>query len=354
MQVQEVPYTETEYPRLRARKSVPLSQALFQLVRGNGVGIFTNPEELRDSLHNRNVSEIEVAQAYLFSQAGGFRNLMLSRETIEKQELDRFVSDAVRETGLRRDTVLKLTQIFLSASGRRLCFSFPMRDDASMTVYPIPRFMYNTELRVFRKALQHWRESGTDIPEDTLAMLQPWLAAGLPEAQSLMGDYLLSRFLRDPSTKGAEQGVKLLKEAVNSGDSLAAAALGDYYYEFRQPAYWKTAVRYYTGYGSPALTKVRRDRLISLLDIKQRNGHYIRFCFCLLCFFLFLFGPIGWLPIFPVSLVSFSAILVEFGIFLFAVMRWNFGNPYIKFYRVVPPLMILVGLFFLAERFLSF
>ncbi|MBR0283467.1 MAG: hypothetical protein IJQ81_18050 [Oscillibacter sp.] len=344
--------TREDYPALRRKKCVSLRRGLLLLKRREGRDAFFDTERFRKALLSYGVSELETEQACLFSRCGGTRRIM-SGEELDWTETDRLIANAVQETGLRRDTALKLMRQFALVSGCRIRYG-PAQDSARVpTAYPSSLWLSNETLSAFESALETWNPEDGNLAPELMESVERWASAGIPKAQWLLGTYLLRRFAWNPAAGGEKYGAELLRAAMSAGESRAAAELGDYY--FRTPSRWKKAFLYYTGYGAPALTKARQKNVAFLLDLKARNERMLRRCAILTTSLLL---ALLFFHIFPAlyprdAFLDCVAGFTEICFFALSFLRWRFVNPYANSYKRLPLWLLLIAVAYPDIRILT-
>lgn len=267
----------------------PLAQALCALVAEQGTKVLREGETLRQALLRRKVPAAEVDRLALMTGVTGFQALLEQDERTQQTDLDRYVSNAVRETELNRAAVLRLTRDLAQALG--LAFDYAPQEPTQEGVvaehaFTVPAALYEQELSAFRTAFQ---KRGDGKPPLPFYRLIPLVTAGIPRAKFYYG-YCLLHGVEQPKDDAA--GRRLLEEAAAAGDPLAAAELGDYWFA-QGPRHWGEAYGYYTGFGALALTKGRQAAVRDILNQQRFNRKLLVLSAVL---FLLLFSTLFWVP----------------------------------------------------------
>lgn len=120
----------------------------------------------------------------------------------------------------------------------------------------------------------------------------------------------------------------MLHEAADAGDSTAAAALGDYYFEKGGSSNWTKAYEYYTGYGAIALNKNRKKAIVSILNHKLYNRKILGLCVIL--FFAFV-ATVIWAPATAVFAAcpfwGWLAVAVQLTLLVLSILHYR-SKPY--------------------------
>lgn len=251
-----------------------LDRVLRVLVEENDIEIYYNDDEqLQKKLREMNVADADIWRICLMTKVPGFVQL-LEGEEIEQRDLDRYVQNAVRETGLNRMTVMDLTGMIVASAGMAFDYSatyHTVRPIIRERAFIIPPSVYKRELNNFR---QQFEQAAASSSLDSLDCtgLDALVATGLPKAKYYKGYYLLhsAQLEKEGGDASRAAAVELLQEAAEAGNADAAAELGDFYFE-QGTAYWSRAFAYYTGFGALALDQPRREAVARILRQKQSN-----------------------------------------------------------------------------------
>ena len=141
-----------------------------------------------------------------------------------------------------------------------------------------------------------------------------------------------------------------VQEAADAGDTQATATLGDYYYD-KGVSDWGKAYEYYTGFGSLALSKKRKDAIVSILNQKKFNRSMIGLS---ITFFLAIVATLILAPGAPLyvahRVIGSIFTLLSLAILALAILHHRI-KPYDTLYYV-PIGMFTMWFFYMAIRFL--
>ncbi len=230
--------------------------------------VYKDPKQLNDAMREFGATEAQATKVYLMTLVKGFREILEIDGRIQQVDIDRYIQNAVRETAFNITQILELTSaIFASLGIDSLSDSSKVLDSENGRCgFVVPMSVYEEELKVVeRKIAQTGVESL--IPNE-LARLETLAMAGIPRAKFYLGYCLLKN---DEFEKNSLLGLRYLEEAAAEGDSYAAGALGDYYYEQGDSDSWSQAFSYYTGNGALALNKTRKFRIADILNYRKFN-----------------------------------------------------------------------------------
>ena len=267
----------------------PLAQALCALVAEQGTKALREGEALRQDLLRRKVPAAEVDRLALMTGVTGFQALLEQDERTQQTDLDRYVSNAVRETELNRAAVLRLTRDIAQAAG--LAFDYAPEESQQEgavreQAFTVPASLYQQELELFDRAFRRKDDVKIKLPFHRLI---PLVNAGIPRAKYYYG-YCLLHGLQQP--QDGKLARRLLEEAAAAGDPRAAAELGNYWFE-QGPRYWGRAYGYYTGFGALALDPKQQDAVREILNQQRFNRKLLALSVLL---FLLLFSTLVFVP----------------------------------------------------------
>ena len=245
-----------------------------------------NPERYRKDLEERGITPIVVDRLCILSRINGYCELTERPRRLSQPALENFLCEAFEKSGLQRavilglvgditqtlETAYRIDPVRASDALRAEIQRQESNAEAYSPAFIVPASYYVKELDDIHSQFEQWHAHGKEIPADTLKMLQALCALGLPEAQYYLGFYRL----RTPGKFTQDYAVKLLKKAAQSGNSDAAAALGDYYYDDGKPDKWGEALAYYMDYGASALNRKQRQAALSILNRKKTQKHTFR------------------------------------------------------------------------------
>lgn len=271
---EEVMQKVSDYLGLQRAPGGELDGILTEVVAKLGVKVYSNEQDLTDMMLECGASETQVLQVRIMTRVSGFRELLESEEQTTQTDLDRYVTNAVQETGLNKDVILNITAaIALSA---KLAFRYSAFQEREQMIlegekaFVIPGAMYASELESLETEVKR-RSAGPTVKN----RLEVLAGIGIHGAKRILGQYYLQN-TDDP--EAMEVGLQFLREAATEGDSAALGYLGDYYYSLEGRSGWNDAYRCYTGYGAIALTEQRRDALTNILNQKKFNLNTIKTC----------------------------------------------------------------------------
>jgi len=244
-----------------------ITEILTTAVDRYSSSIYLQPDGLSDAMTQSGANHIQITKVLLMTQVSGFRELLDLDTRMQQNDLDRYVHNAIQETGFNRAQVLEITSAIAMSLG--IPFDIDAEDIIQKKIikekaYVIPASVYEIELRNIRKNSL----PKTSYSADEMMKLEALASAGIPRAKYLLGYCLINN---EESEDSSTLGIQLLDEAAAEGDSMAAGALGDYYYSQSTADSWQKAYNYYTGYGRLALSKKRKDAVTNILNHKTFN-----------------------------------------------------------------------------------
>lgn len=327
-----------------------LGSILRSLVARHSYKVYFNDNQLQSALHELGAAPSDIYKVCLMTKVTGFRDLMECDSRTQQIDLDRFVQNAVEETGFNRTTVMGLTSdIALSADIACNCNTnhFATRKLLTETAFVVPASLYESEIKEFKEAFEKSAFKDKDVTKLDFSKLQPLVAAGIPKAKFYLGYCLLYGIQFESDNVRA---IRLLQEAADEGDTQAAATLGDYYYD-KGVSNWGKAHEYYTGFGSLALSKKRKDAIVSILNQRIFNrsmiGLSIVFFLAIVTTLILIPGA----PLYPAHRVIGGIFtLLSLSILILAILHHRI-KPYDTLYYV-PVGMFTMWFFYMAIRLL--
>ena len=266
------------------------AQVLDILIRRSR-SILLDPAKLAEALTENGISPVEVYKILLITGVSGFRKLVQSAPDVRQADIELFVTNAMLETGLRKDTILALTADLLSPIGVSSVWRKPKEKEdgtSQKQAFVIPYETYETILENYETSFRSMVREETAETEPDYTKLIPLAEAGLPRAQLYLGTYLIAQ----SDEKAQEYGRTLLEMAEKAGESRASGVLGDYWYRSKTTDGLQKAYEYYTAFGGAALTSPQRKRFQELLDTRKYNlarigsGFFLWAVLTAVCFFL--------------------------------------------------------------------
>lgn len=266
-----------------------LAASLREIVLANSPKIYFDLHSLKKAISQyKNITEMEYQKICLMTTVSGFGQLVGTNSNVQQNDLERYVRNAIQETGFNRTEVLRLTSdIAFSLGIATRCST--LQDKITLhkvcdavnenRAYVIANSVYEEELEEIRSVIM----SGKEIEKNYFRKLEPLVAAGLPKAKFYMGYCLLKGINLE---EDSEKGLALLQEAADAGDIEAAAILGDYYFKKADGDSWTKAYEYYTGFGAMALNKKRRQSITDIFNQKKYNKQIVILCVILFLLFV--------------------------------------------------------------------
>lgn len=327
-----------------------LGSILRSLVAKHSCKVYFDDKQLQSSLHELGAAPSDIYKVCLMTKVTGFRDLMECDSRTQQIDLDRFVQNAVEETGFNRTTVMGLTSdIALSADIACNCNTnhFATRKLLTETAFVVPASLYESEIKEFKEAFEKSAFKDKDVTKLDFGKLQPLVAAGIPKAKFYLGYCLLNGIQFEADNVRA---ISLLQEAADAGDTQAAATLGDYYYD-NGVSDWSKAYEYYTGFGSLALSKKRKDAIVNIVNQKKFNRIMIGLSIAL---FIAIVASLILAPGAPLyaahRITGCIFTLLSFAILIMAILHHRI-KPYDTMY-FVPVGMFTMWFFYMVVRFL--
>lgn len=288
----DIKYDALEYIGLYEAPAGDLDSILTAAAAKYGEDVFLDPGSLHKGMTEAGASELECCRVYLMTQVSGFQKLLSQDLRTAQLDLDRYVQNAAEETGFNRDTILRLTGSIVSAVGGSMASGpRPGKGTAFIphTSALLSSSLYEGQLRDFQANLDQVCKGNNQIKLD-FTSIESLANLGIPRAKYCLGYCMLNAV---QLAANEEQGLELLQEAADMGDSRAAAALGDYCYRQGGSGSWTQAYQYYTGFGAAALDETRKSAVASILNQKRFNRKLLGLCALLLaaCALTVIFPP---------------------------------------------------------------
>lgn len=347
---EKVKYNALDYIGLYQAPESSLAAILSSVVEQNGAGILLNPEDLEVVMRSVGAEEVDIYRVCLMTQVAGLRNVIKRDPRTVQLDLERYIQNALRQTGLNRDTILAIISAEAAALG------IPMNDQASAPEEP-KRMTDNVAALAYAVCRENLSKFGEAFEKTAFKrssavldfeLIEPFVQYGVPRAKYYLGYCLLKGIQLE---KNETRGIALLREAADAGDGKAAAALGDYYFAKGGSTNWTRAYDYYTGYGAIALNKTRRNAVASILNHKRYNKKILTLCILL---FLAMAATVIWAPaaamIAARPVWGWLAVVVQLVLLGFQIMHYRY-KPYDCVYTL-PVAMSAVWFVYMAIRLL--
>ncbi len=328
-----VKYDALAYIGLYKAPPSETGSVLTTVVSRYGSEAFCDPDVLHQAMTDAGATEDEILRVQLMARVPGFQELLAQDPRTAQVDLDRYIQNATGETGLDRDTVLRLTgSIVFALGGSMDCDTPPVREDGEdvvpQTIAALAAEVYEGPLRTFQDDLDRIVSNGAAAQLD-FDSLETLVNIGIPRAKYCLGYCLLAGIQVEACE---ERGVALLEEAAGQGDSRAAALLGDYHYASGGSDHWSRAYEYYTGSGAMALNKARKTAMTNILNQKIFNRKILGLCVLLLAVFA---ASVIWPPAAAVyaahTACGWLSVVAELALLVLAVLRYRV-KPYDFFY----------------------
>ena len=230
--------------------------------------LYTDSEKLKDAMCEFGATQMQITKVCMMTLVNGFREILEVDERIQQIDIDRYVQNAVRETGFNVAQVLELVSAIIVSLGIECAIDSSMAlNGGNVTAgYVVPLSVYEDELKMVEQKLNSG--SSESLGSDEIARLEVLAKAGISRAKYYLGSCLLKK---EEFEQNAPLGFRYLEEAAADGDSQAAAELGDYFYGQYDSDSWSQAYSYYTRNGSLALNETRRKRVVDILNYRKFN-----------------------------------------------------------------------------------
>lgn len=246
---------------------------LRSLVKRHSAEILFDSPRLQREMMQAGAKETDTLKICLLTKVTGFHELVQAGRGTQQADLDRFIRNAVLETGFHQTELMKLTAELAGAAG----FAVRCRTKKNLEraiperAYVIPASLYEEDLNAFQQAVERASSGESGISGSEFNKIEALAAAGMPRAKYYLGYCLLYGVPPEMDCEGArEKGAALLREAAEAGDFQAAAKLGDYYFSLG-PQAWGKAYSCYTGYGAMALDRERQRAVVQMQNQKRFN-----------------------------------------------------------------------------------
>lgn len=266
-----------EYIGIQQAAGSELDGILAEAVTKLGIDAYLDEKKLAEAMLECGASETQILQVLIMTRVSGFRELIECDEQTSQADMDRYVANALQETGLNRNVILNLTAAI--ALSKNIAFQYSATPENEQLLveekkaFIIPGSVYAEELEALKAEVER---NGTITAAGN--RLETLAAVGVPGAKGILGQYFLQKA---DDVEAVEIGLQLLQEAAAEGDSAALGRLGDYYYAQEGHVGWDEAYHCYTGYGSACLTDKRRSAVINILNQGKFNRKTLAAC-CIL------------------------------------------------------------------------
>lgn len=249
---------------LQQEESADMTQILCDVTGRYSPAVYKDTRQLGKAMAEAGASGKQISQAAIMAEVSGFDQLLENDPSTSQADIERYVQNALIESGLSREKVLEITGAVAASLNIPCNYTEPLEMALSGNGrYVIPYSLYETEMKRFEEARYTGPE---DLTTEDAQRLTALANAGIPRAQ-----YYLAHYMRSYNMD-QEQAREYLEQAAASGDPEAAAELGDYYYGKKNGSSWRKAYHLYTGYGALALDAGRRQRVTDILNSKQYAG----------------------------------------------------------------------------------
>lgn len=287
------------------------AQILTEAVNRYSSGIYKNFSQLEYAMQEAGAGPRLIQQVKLMVLIPGFDQLCECSPATQQADIDRYVKNALEESGLNRETVLELTGAIAISMGIPCVYhQLPEQGALQDGRYVIPYCYYEKDLAQFEEVFRNHPELLTNEDMERVTALAN---AGIPKAQ-----YDLACCIRYFNEEGSsETAMEYLEAAAASGSAEAAVELGDYYYEKKTGTDWEKALKLYTSYGSPALNSDRRHAVVNILNSRSYNGKMCITSLVLAVILLLLMGFLT-LYVFPAA-KGFLPLIAAAGLMVCAV-----------------------------------
>lgn len=257
-----------EYIGILQESSYDYEYVLSAAVSKYSADLYKDSESLKTAMHEFGASEIQIAKVHVMTLVNGFREVLELDERVQQIDIDRFVQNAIKESGFNAMQVLELVSAIISSLGLEGLAdnSRVLKSENEKSGFVVPLSVYEDELMMIEQKFKHRKIVNWEANE--IARLEVLARAGIPRAKYYLGSLLLRN---EEFENNTQIGLLYLKEAEAAGDSFAAGALGDFYYEQSDSDSWSKAYAYYTGIGSLALNKTRKERVVDILNYRKFN-----------------------------------------------------------------------------------
>lgn len=347
----KIKYNAQELIGLYEAPVSPLGTILSSAAAQYGDNLFTDTAMLQHAMAEAGAPAAEIYRVCLMTQVSGFGELLKRDARTMQLDLDRYIQNAADETGLSRDTILRLTgDIVFALGGSVDCRDLSAARKSEFvpqTVAMVAQALYEEQLHAFQTDFNK-AVAGASVKLD-FDRLEPLVNAGIPQAKYFLGSCLL-KGIQLPVNE--ERGLELLQEAADVGDSRAAAALGDYYYCQGGPDSLAIAYQYYTGFGAAALDPSRQVAVTSILNQKVFNGRLLKLCVLLLavCAVTVIWAP-GAALYEPCTGLGWAAMAVQAALLVLGFL-YHRAKPYHSVYALPVAMSGVWFLYMLARFFL--
>lgn len=331
-----------------------LESSLKTLVEKYSSNIYFDEKLLQSSLNELGVLSSDIYKVCIMTKVTGFRELLECDLRTEQSDIDRFVRNAIEETGLTRSAILGLTcniAVSVNIAFEWTGENFKINDVLKEKAYVIPISFYEDEL----KKLDFTEGENMQLKDSDIDVLQSLAEAGIPKAKFILGYYILSGTKSEESSEYAKE---MLTEAAEEGFMQANMILGDYYfdqgYESISDNAWRKAYEYYTGYGTQALNEKRQNAVANILNQRKVNKFtlILSIIFGIITVCLFLYSPGA--PVYNTYVIfKWIGIVLSVFIIIFAILRYKYYDyDELNRLKIVPAALFTVWFVYTLIRIL--
>lgn len=298
---------------------------LTAVVSEHSLAIYDDTEKLKTAMRAFGASETQIAKVYMMTLVTGFREILEFDHRTQQVDIERYVQNAIKETGFNNFLVLELTAAIVASLGidELVDYKSVLQKGNETAGFVVPASVYADELKSFDlkfKSEDHIKLDATEINR-----LEVLARAGIPKAKYFLGLYLVRSGDIEEKTP---IGLQYLEAAAADGDSQAAGALGDFYYELATSDSWSEAYLYYTGHGSISLNESRRERIVDILNVRKFNKKVIITSILLALAMLATVFLAPGAPLFAAHRVcGFICFIIEAGVIIFSILHYRV-KPY--------------------------
>ena len=325
---------------------------LTKIVSNNSAKIYEDESLLRKELVECKISEMDIYKVLIMTKVTGFHKFLEEKDEISQIDLDVYIQNALKETNLNRQEVLRLcADIFNSLNG---VFAYNQSRNNYVDKalkgksYVIPNSTYIQALRNFDLDFKNKYQNngyGCAYTKQEYESLKPLVGAKIPKAQYYMGYSLLNS---QESIENNQYAIELLNEAFEGGELYAALTLGDFYYD-QGIKYWQLAYDFYTAYGVPSLSKERKYRMKDILYKETYNRKILLYSLIL----LIVIGIFTFVA--PGSNVYATHYVIGTITFIIDVITFVFGCMSFREYRYqeylfIPTVMVISWFVYMSVR----
>lgn len=279
--IETIKTIKNDLKRYLGGNSIPVSKlelSLKRMVEEHTISIYFDKEKLEDTLKGLGVKASDIYSVCIMTEVTGFRELMECDSKTQQSDIDRFVRNAIDETGFNRFTVLELTSdIALSANiaydysndFAYNCIDTNLIKHCMKGAYVFHPSIFKDEFYelIYENFVFDLSNKPPKLELRDIELLQELSEYGITEAKFILGYYIFM------SEEHSKKGVELIEDAAQEGNLPACLFLGDYYYDMGKykDDSWGKAYKYYTGLGALGLNEQRKDAVVDILTQKNIN-----------------------------------------------------------------------------------